>query len=71
MDVNEADPLGVLENVYESQLLHQAESGGHLAGADASGGPPAGSRPASAQAEGAVVVGGADRRRHGGSEPSE
>ncbi len=71
MDVNEADPLGVLENVYESQLLHQAESGGPMAGGDASNGPSAGSRPASAHAEDAVVAGGAGRRRHGGSEPAE
>lgn len=60
MDVNEADPLGVLENVYESQLLHDAEAGGP-ASASAS-------RPPSAHAE--AAVGGAGRRRHGG-EPSE
>lgn len=27
-DVNEADPSALLENVYESGLLHAAESGG-------------------------------------------
>lgn len=60
MDVNEADPLGVLENVYESQLLHEAETGGPSSASA--------SRPPSAHAE--AAVGGAGRRRHGG-EPSE
>jgi hypothetical protein len=62
MDVNEADPLGVLENVYESQLLHEAEAGGPMPGSAAA------SRPPSAHAE--AAVGGAGRRRHGG-EPAE
>lgn len=62
MDVNEADPLGVLENVYESQLLHEAEAGGP---SSSSGGT---SRPASAHGE--AVAGGAGGRRHGGA-PAE
>lgn len=52
-DVNEADPLGLLENVFESRALHDAERGGGGAAASerrAHGGDAAlasGSRPGS------------------------
>lgn len=51
-DVNEADPLGLLENVFESSALHDAERGGGSAGAErrTHGGDAAlagGSRPGS------------------------